>query len=186
MRDIVFFDNLAALEKQAEFLGINELLIARPFRSREELQKLKAAAGHKGILRFCLLLEKPDSALLKKMGNSVDFVAALGGTPKANRFAVSTRGIDFLIMPAGIERNAFDIALARVAAENNVEVAASFSEFLRADSRERARLMKEYSMVARLCAKRKAKFSIFSCARNEFEMRSPKELEAFAALLQRK
>ncbi len=133
--------------------------------------------------RLCLLLDKADPRLVQRFRGKADFLAVRGGDVQLNKFAVSTKGIDFLLMPCDSGKLSFDTAHARLAAENGVPVAISFADFLRAQGRKRSLLLKNYFMVVKLLKKFRANALFFSGASKPEELRAVEDLAAFATLL---
>ncbi|MFH1224624.1 MAG: RNase P subunit p30 family protein [Candidatus Diapherotrites archaeon] len=172
MIDIVFSADFKELKKAAEALGIYpaEIAIASNFPSRAE-----ADAAHAAGFKSCKIISKRDSNEIKRWHAWADYVAVFGGTPELNKFGVS-KGIDFLLSPCGTGRLPFDTALAQSAHDSGTTVAVLFSDFLGADRQARSFLLRNWSMVSKICKNRKAEFGIFSGARNALEMRSPQNL----------
>ncbi len=133
--------------------------------------------------KLCLLLDKADPRLVQRFRGKADFLAVRGGDVQLNKFAVSTKGIDFLLMPCDSGKLSFDTAHARLAAENNVPVAISFADFLRCGGRKRSLLLKNYLMVVKLLKKFRANALFFSGASKPEELRAVEDLAAFACLL---
>jgi RNase P/RNase MRP subunit p30 len=128
-------------------------------------------------------LDVPDGNLLQQFKKKVDLIAVKGGNPTMNGFAVKAKGVDFLLMPCSPNRAEFDRQTARNAADNGVPIAITFSDFLSANPFQRSQLLKNYSMVVKLCKKTGASCLFFTGARNATELRAPKDFAAFAQLL---
>jgi len=182
--DLVFFDGLASISKSAKALGTETIAICRHFRDTQEVKSLKEKIfGQKFDFKTCHILLKPDSRELKKFENSADLIAVKGGTIKTNKFAVSSKGVDFLISPCTSGKTEFDIGIARIAAENKVEVCFSLSELLGAKPFQSSLLLKNWLLAAKMCKKFRGKCSVYSCANSVSEMRSREDLKSFEALL---
>lgn len=179
LSDIVFSADFKELKKAAEALGIStsEIAIASNFPSRAEAEAVRAAG-----FKSCKIISKRDSNEIKRWRDWADFTAVRGGTPELNKFGVS-RGIDFLLSPCGTGRLPFDTALAQSAHDSGTTVAVLFSEFLNADRQARSLLLRNWSMVSKICKNRKAEFGIFSGARNAKEMRSAQNLAELREML---
>ncbi|MBS3062335.1 MAG: hypothetical protein J4203_00540 [Candidatus Diapherotrites archaeon] len=177
--DLVFaagkeFDSLAGE------LGNDRVLLAASCKDDAGFQALRKAHPR---ARLCLVLDQPDQRVVQRFRGKVDFLAVRGGSVEANKFAVSTKGVDFLFMPCDSGKLSFDTAIARLSAENNVPVAVSFADFLRCNGRKRSLLLKNYFMVVKLLKKFQANALFFSGASKPEELRAVKDLAAFAVLL---
>ena len=172
--DLVFSPGLETASRE---LGNRGPLLACSPESFEALRKAQPKA------RLCLVLDKPDQRAVQRFRGKADFLAVRGGPVEANKFAVSTKGVDFLLMPCDSGKLSFDTAIARLSAENNVPVAVCFSDFLRCNGRKRSLLLKNYFMVVKLMKKFRANALFFSGASKPEELRAVKDLAAFATLL---
>lgn len=179
MIDIVFSADFQGFKNAAEALGISpsEIAIASNFPSRAEADAVRAAG-----FKSCKIISKRDSNEIKRWRSWADFTAAMGGTPELNKFGVS-KGIDFLLSPCGTGRLPFDTALAQSAHDSGTTIGVLFSDFMGADRQARSFLLRNWSMVSKICRNRKAEFCIFSGARNTGEMRSPQNLEELKGFL---
>lgn len=165
-------------EDTARQLGNQGLILAcQDERALEGCRKAHPKA------KLCLLLDKPDSRAVQRFRGKADFIAVRGGNPMLNKFAVSTKGVDFLLMPCDAGKLSFDTAIARLSAENNVPIAVSFADFLRCGKQKRSLLLKNYFMVVKLMKKFRANALFFSGAGKAEELRAVKDLAAFASLL---
>ena len=185
--DLVQFDNLQAIEKHSKFLNAGTYIIARSFKSEGELSelnsKIKKFNGKTITFKTCHIIEKPDMKQIQKFRGKTDFIAVRGGTPEMNKFALSHKGVNFLLQPCISGKLGFDTALARTAKENKVPVAVPFSQFLNSRGRERSMLFKNYLMAVKIMRRFKVPVMFFSCARNGNELRAPENFTSFAQIL---
>jgi len=100
-----------------------------------------------------------------------------------NKFAVQHKA-DFLFMPCSFEKPEMDAGIARIAAENDITIAILFSDFLKAGALQRSMGFKNYQLVNLLCKKFGTKIEVFSGAKKESELRSPRDLKNLMALLE--
>ncbi len=161
-------------------LGNDRVLLAASFKDDVGLQALRKAHPR---AKICLVLDQPDQRAVQRFRDKADFIAVRGGSTEANKFAVSTKGVDFLLMPCTEGKLSFDTAIARLSAENDVPVAVCFADFLRCGRQKRSLLFKNYFMVVKLMKKFRANALFFSGASKPEELRSVKDLAAFACLL---
>jgi len=134
MPDLVLFSDISEIEKSMDFLGAgkNELVIAGNF-SENQLNELREKAKKTKLeISFCKILERPDHRELQQFRNKADYIAVDGRDLQLNKFACSTKGIDFLLQPFDSGKLYFDVSMARLAAVNNVAIAFLFSDFLSA------------------------------------------------------
>lgn len=180
--DIVFFDSLQDLKLLGKKLS-QELAVCRAFRNDFELKQLKERLSGSGV-RVCHLMQSANQQELQKLRQKVDFIAVYGKNVQRNKFACSTGNIDFLLMPCSASKKPeFDAGLARLAFENKVCIALSFSEFLNASSSELNDLLRNYIFILRLCKKFRLQVAVFSCARTPSESRQVKDFASFLCLL---
>jgi len=175
--DLILFDDSEEITKLGKELGCAEYIVAKDFSSAKEVEVVKA----KGFLTCKLVTKNLDKESRAYKGKA-DFVAAL---PKDVSFvaqAVNSKAIDFLVQPFSKNEVIFDSAAARLCAEKNKPVFFLFSEFLNTRDKDRALLMKNTMLSSSFMIKRKTKFGVFSGARNDNELRSPKDLSYFATL----
>lgn len=184
--DLVFFDDLRELSKYAELLDTDVYIIAKNFKSQNEVselrEKIKKQISGRCMFEICHVVEKPNPNELRKFKQSADFVAAIGGTAEMNGFAAVHKEIDFLMQPCNAEKFSFDTAIARGLAERNTAVAFPFSQFLNARPKERSLIFKNYIFAAKIMRKFKVNALFFSCAGNKWDLRCAKDFSAFAAL----
>jgi len=174
--DIVLFDDLKQLSRARKRLGISCFIIAKEFKSIEELQELKEKAGNIKNFRTCMLVKQANEKTIKKFFAKADFIAVFGGNVSKNKFAVSSKQVDFLIAPCTIEKASIDTAIMRIAKENNVSIVFPFREFAIATEFQQSQLLKHYLLVAKLCKRFMVKLLVFSLAKNERELKTKKEL----------
>ncbi len=191
MKDFVFYSsefNLSELAEKETQLENHEVVLCKNF-SEKELQELKEKTRKEKFsvkFFFCHLLFKSDSKEINKFKNKADFIGVFGGNVSLNKFAVSNKKIDFLFAPCSEGKLTFDTAIARIAKENSTEILIPFSSFLNAVHSKRVSLAKNYSFMLKLSSKFKLNVLVVSFAKNFFELRSVKELEAFKSFLEKK
>ena len=142
-----------------------------------------------------------DITLLEGFGYKVDVLSRIpkektksivvlqGGDDSINRLALSSRYVDILLDPHVGQRKDFmhqrnsglNHVLCALAKENNVAIGFSFSSILRATQREKVlgRIMQNIL----LCRKYKISMVIGSFAKNSWELRNEKDLQAFFQVL---
>lgn len=184
MIDLVFFHDFKRLEQHARENKLEAVIIAKPFKSLQELEELrKKSSDFSDIFKFCHLLEKTEPKQLNRFKGKADLVAVLGKDVSRNKFAVSTKGISLLLAPCSGQKIEFDTAIARLSAQNLVPIAVLFSDFLNAGQFEKSMLFKNHFLALKLCKKMECNLLFFSGARNPAELRAPRNLQAFAELL---
>jgi RNase P/RNase MRP subunit p30 len=176
--DLVLFSDLNAIEEVAVFTG-NEIIVAGDF-SEKQLSELRQQSNDmQHNFRFCKVLTQPDHKQLQHFRNKADFIAADGKDMQMNKFACSTKGIDFLLQPFDEGKLYFDVSMARLAAANNVKIAFLFSNFLSASGPRLSLMLKNAAIVNRLVKRARAQQVIFSGAANKWELRSKENLDEF-------
>ncbi|MEW6294927.1 MAG: RNase P subunit p30 family protein [Candidatus Diapherotrites archaeon] len=187
MFDLVFFSerisDLKAIAETESRLGNNTVILAKNFHSEKELNELKEKI--KGInfkFKLCHLITAPEPKELNKFKGKA-LVAVLGGNVTLNKFAVSTKGIDFLLQPCNEGQLSFDTAIAQTAADNGIPIAFAFSQFLEMEGVRRRALFRNYSFTSRLIRKFKLECMMFSGAKGLGQMRSIKDLTSVLVLL---
>ncbi len=184
MVDLVFFDDLKELKKYGKELDNDKIIIAKNFKDEKELKELKGKIKKESQnFRICKVLEKPDSKELNMFKGKADFIAVMGNSTELNNFAVSARGVDFLLQPVGSGKLEFDSAIARGAAERNVPIAFLFSEYLGAGPFKRTMLFKNSFLAVKLMKRFRANALFFSGAGGVDGLRAVNDLSSFAVLL---
>ncbi len=82
--------------------------------------------------------------------------------------------------PTHFRNSGINHILAKLMKQKNVSYGLSFSQILNASTLEQSRLMGRISQNARLCKKYGVNVIVASFARNPYEMRDSKDLDAFA------
>lgn len=191
MKEFILYSNsfelheLALAEKKLEN---KEVVLCKTF-SEKELSELKEKIKkQKFSVKFfaCHLLVKSNSKELNKFKNKTDFIGVLGGNVSVNKFAVSSKKIDFLLAPCNEGRLTFDTAIARTARENKTEILIPFSQFLNSSYSKRVSLTKNYSFMLKLSKKFKLNTRVVSFAKDFSELRSIEDLESFKKFLEKK
>ena len=185
--DLIFFSDIKAASETARKLKEKEITLAQHFNSEKELAELKQKAKRENLaIKFCHVLEKADALELKDFREKTDFLAVFGGNVAVNKFAASSKQIDFLLQPVGTQKLEFDSAIANTAKENGVAIAILFSDFLNASQYDRISLFRNYFLLAKICKRAKAELVVFSGARSMQEMRASMDLDSFLVLLYQK
>ena len=182
MHDLVRFSDLNQIEESAVFIE-NEIIVAGNF-SEKQLQELNAySKDFQHNFKLCKILEKPDHKQLQQFRNKVEYIAVDGKDMQLNKFACSTKGVDFLLQPFDSGKLYFDVSMARLAAANNVTIAFLFSDFLNSGGSRLSLLLKNAATVKKIVKRGGAKQIIFSGAANKWEMRSKENLDGFLGAL---
>lgn len=129
--------------------------------------------------------------ILKKIPKHVrkELVIVQGGDDTLNRFALSSKYVDILLDPHVGQRKDFmhqrnsglNQVLCMLAKEYNVAVGFSFSAIL--ESTHRAALLGRIMQNIRLCRKYKVPMVIGSFAKDAWQLRNEKDLQAFFKVL---
>jgi len=191
MKDFVLYSvkfDLHELAEAQKSLGNNEVVLCRNFTEKELAELKEKLKKEKFPVRFftCYLLYKSSSKELNKFKGKADFIGVVGGAVSVNKFAVSSRQIDFLFAPCSYGRLTFDTAIARTAKQNKTEILIPFLQFLDAGHSSMVSLSKNYSFMLKLARKFKLNVSVVSFAGNLAELRSMEDLKAFKSFLERK
>lgn len=198
--DMVFMDSPEEIAEPAACLGTDALIIAKRFKDANEIAALKQKFSNSNSkskqansnskqknsnlkFKFCHIMEKMDSRELRKFEQHADFIAVRGASPALNKFAASTKRVDFLLAPFSDGRNVFDTAIARLCADSKTTVIFPFAPFLNAQPFARSMLFKNARFVAQLCDKFKVNCLFVSGAERAEEMRSARGRAGFATLL---
>ena len=121
--------------------------------------------------------------------SSKDLVVVQGGDDTLNRLALSCKHVDILLDPHLGNRKDFmhqrnsglNHVLCALAKENTVAIGFSFSAILRSPQREK--LLGRMMQNILLCRKYKIPMVIGSFAKNHWEIRNEKDLQAFFMVL---
>lgn len=129
-----------------------------------------------GKIALLLITEKPSliREVKKRIPNALIYVQ--GGNLRVVRFAIENK-VDAIISPEyGRKDSGLDHVLARLATSNDVAIGFSLSPLLRANSYERANILKFMMRNWRLVDKYKVPRFLTSSAESKWEVRSPKDL----------
>jgi len=182
--DLVFINDIETLLQANMQLKTDCFIIAQPFMSiKQAIDLKKELEATKLNFKLCHVMMRPNSKEITAFRQVVDLIAFVGGTVQANKFAVSTKGIDILLNPTSNKKFEFDQNLAHIAQENDVKIGFLFSEILNTKGFSRMKTFRNYAFVCNLLKKYKVKTFFFSGARHEFELRSSKDLRAFYVML---
>ncbi|MEM4326724.1 MAG: RNase P subunit p30 family protein [Candidatus Diapherotrites archaeon] len=162
-------------EKLLEELNITKVIIPQKNHEEEIIEKEKLK---KIKIIECNLIEKKESYKKK------DKITAINcKNPNDCMWAASSKTIDMIIQPFTTEKNFIDRQTAEMLAKNEVFTAILFSEFLEKQKQQRQLLMKNAMQSIKLLEKTKAKTLIFSGAKNQHQIRAPKDLVSFLITL---
>ena len=178
MQDFVRFFDLNVIEETAVFTG-TEIIVAGDFQEKQLSELMQQSKDLQHNFKFCKILGKPDQKELQRFKNKADYIAVDGADMQLNKFACSTKGVDFLLQPFDDGKLYFDVSMARLAAVNNVKIAFLFSGFLKANGPRLSLMLKNAATVSRLVKRARAQQVIFSGASNKWEMRSKENLNEF-------
>ena len=188
--DLILFNNLEEITKQAEKLGLQKIIIAKSFKSKEEIKKLKDTLknSHSGLeIKICHLMQNADNKELDSFVNVADFICMLGDSLKNVSFAASNKKFDFILLQ--LEKNmpmSIDKETLMNAKTNNTAILLPISSILNANSFNKAAILQKYSAAIKLCKKIGCDFSIISGAQSKEEMRNKKDLDETIALFMEK
>ena len=182
--DLVQFSDLKQISLRAAELGIPAIIVAQTFASSEKISELRGKSeGLETDFRFCHVLQATDASEFNKFRAKADLLCVRGGSVPSNKFGVTHRDSAFLLEPCTFGQNAFDASTARTALENKKPVAFTFSQFLEARPLQQSFLFSNAFLASKLIRHYSAEAVFFSGAKTVSEMRSPKNLCAFAQLL---
>jgi len=183
--DLVLTDNISDIVSISKFLKVKKVIVAKKFANILEIEKVREKTKKEPLaFYFCHILDKADYNEVKKFKQKADLIAVQGGDVGINKFAVSNKLVDILLMPCDSHKLTFDTALARLAKQNNTRIGILFSNFLETKHGfERTMLFKQYIFVTRLLKKFKVDALFFSGAKKTTQMRNPEDLSAFANVL---
>ena len=182
--DLVQFSDLKEISLRASELGIPTVIVAQAFASAEKIGGLREKSeGLETEFKFCHVFQGTDANEFNKFRGKADLLCVRGGSVPANKFGVTHRDSAFLLEPCTFGQNAFDAGTARTSAKNKKPIAFTFSQFLEARPLQQSFLFQNAFLASKLIRHYRAEAVFFSGARTVSEMRSPKNLCAFAQLL---
>jgi len=185
-------ENESELAAAAKKLGIIPVFLY-PFKDRRDIQKKKDELAKAKINAYVGIYVTPRSSgdlkRAAKLFLHADFLAVINPGELA-RLAVSNPRFDAVFrIPAIFGRDSpeyrksnFNAILANLAAKNKVAYGSDFSYFLENSGYSIAKLLGREMQNIRLC-RRKVPIIIASLAKNEWELRLPENLSAFARVL---
>ncbi|MFH1751868.1 MAG: RNase P subunit p30 family protein [archaeon] len=156
------------------------------FADDKKLEERALAMGSKKLIvvgKDCFVLGKADGSELRKQRQKFELIAVNPMSLQDCKFAVSSKQVDLLFNPFQSKKTLFDIALAKLAKQNNVFIALNFSELLNKSFSETTYLMEKIKALILLCNKVKFSLLIFSGAKTVEELRSVQDLQAFLEFL---
>ena len=132
---------------------------------------------------------KGDKLGFSNVYNFKDFKIVIGGDDKKNRKAVEDKSNDILMSPEKIRKKDFmgyadsglNQVLCKLAKKNNVAIGFNFNDVL--ISKNRRNILSKMMLNVRLCRKYKVKVVLCSGAKNELEMRMPRDLISFGVCI---
>ena len=160
----------------AKLLGINYIGL--------ETAEIGERVDEVELVKILVLRPRSDEELrsmIRKVRNKVEVVIVESDEYDLIRLACSDTRVDLLslVYPRGAE--SFDHICARLASENNVALEINFSFML--NSKNRVRTFRALRKVIMLCEKYKTPMIIVSGARDEWELRAPRDLASIASVL---
>ncbi len=183
--NLVFFDSKKELELAHAFFPKEEFVVAKGIGSEKDWKQFKQFAEKNPEQKFCVVLSKPDSKVLRQ-SKQADFLTGVLGNNLESSMSACQQKADFLLQPFGFEKPFFDLSVLQVASQNNVSIGLFFSDLLLANPVARARWLRNAFFLARLAKKTRARLVVFSAARSFRECRSEKDLEMVADFLVQK
>lgn len=126
----------------------------------------------------CKIIEKKETCKKK------DKIIAMNcKSPDDCMWAANSKTTDIILQPFTHEKNFIDRQTAEMLAKNEVFTAILFSEFLEKQKQQRQLLIKNAMQTIKILEKTKAKTLIFSGAKNQYQIRAPKDLASFLTTL---
>ncbi|MEM0481187.1 MAG: RNase P subunit p30 family protein [Candidatus Aenigmatarchaeota archaeon] len=176
MIDAVFYNNdlekIITISKDYKYLIIVEYF--EKVKSLEEFDK--KVKFEKNVISGIILRDLNEIKKISNVKNrrKIDLVFVEGGNLKVNREAVENVFIDFLINPFQNREDAgIDHIFAKKAKKNQVGISINFNNFE----------IKRAYQVAKLCRKYKVPLAVFSFAKNFYEFKDYKSMEALLYIL---
>jgi ribonuclease P/MRP protein subunit RPP1 len=122
--------------------------------------------------------------LIERVRDSSEVVSVAGGDYEINRLACETPAVDILCHPEyGRRDSGLDHVCVRAAAENHVAIELNFRHVLESYKQSRSGLLAALSRNVLLCKKYNAPIITTSASLSKWNLRSGRELVAFATLL---
>lgn len=151
------------------------------------LKKPELNLGFSKIYEVEIIKPKTLTQLKKIDKNNINIVEG----SNLNRKILENRKVDILLSPEKgrkedyiHQRNSgLNHILAKIASKNKIAIGINFSDILKANNEERAKLIGRIKQNIKLCRKYKVKMIIATFASNKYELRSVKDLENFALVL---
>lgn len=184
--DIIQIEPPKHIEQQVQFLNTDALIIANTFETPNEIKALKHEIKNKNPnlnFKICHILQTPDSKELRRYEQRADFIAVQGANPTLNKFAASTKRVDFLLQPFIEGKPVFDTAIARLCAQSKTTVLFPLAPILNAKPLWRSVLIKNAKFCAKLCNKFMVECMFVSGAKEPSELRAAQDLAALATLV---
>jgi hypothetical protein len=180
MRDIVFpHNNEQEFYAMAQKLGVNELVLVHP--SKDAAARApQPPAGLK--VKHAVLAEPRKARDLRKQGNMIfvrcsdqDRTVLEQGAADVLFGAESSQSKDYIHQRG----SGFNQVFAELARKNNVAIGFSLAEILSATGSVRARLMGRMMQNIAICRKYHVRMVAGSFASDQWEMRSPHDMQSF-------
>ncbi|PIU21580.1 MAG: hypothetical protein COT15_01330 [Candidatus Diapherotrites archaeon CG08_land_8_20_14_0_20_34_12] len=185
--DLILFDDLEEISKQANLLDLKHIIIAKSFSSKEDIKKFRGKINFSKSnleIRICHLIGKTNNKELESFLNTADFICMLGDSLKNVSFASSNKKFDFILMQ--FDKNPqmiIDKETLMNAKINEVEILLPISAILNSNIYNKAAIMQKYAAIIKICKKVGCKLGIVSGAACKEEMRNKKNLDSIIELL---
>ncbi|MFZ5955250.1 MAG: RNase P subunit p30 family protein [Nanoarchaeota archaeon] len=134
--------------------------------------------------------EKEIRKIVESLKHEKKLIAVLARDNEHNRRMLETCKINYLVFPEGnyIEKkdtlrqrdSGLNHVLAKIAKENNISIVINFSEVLKWNEIERAKILGRIMQNIRICRKVRCKIKIATFAESKEQLRNVYDLKAFA------
>lgn len=169
--DLVFFEFEQPQKESLQLVWIRSVSDFEKYKKNPELKKT-----------VCFGIAKTDDLLFSKIKNMGFKVAVSAVNPSVAMWAVQHK-TDFLVVPLDLPKPVIDLAIAKVASQNNVTITVMLSEWWNSPLFRWQSLFKNAFWLAKLCKKAKAQSIVASGAKTEWETKTPIERKLFAKWL---
>ena len=198
----MFFDLIYSLDKKLIDFSLNELrnqklIYAKQFSSVSELkkeQKLieqlnfslaenpKASHKKKKIYLMHLVDEKKENSI-NEFSKHSDFLGLICSNAKAVNLAIKSNKINFLISPVTEEKPLIDLGIAKNLRKSETTSVISFSHFNSLAPEKQSLMLKNLMSFSVVSNKAKLNSITLSCASNQNNLRSSRDLTVFSDLI---
>ncbi|MBS3061828.1 MAG: hypothetical protein J4215_04570 [Candidatus Diapherotrites archaeon] len=176
--DLVFLSTEADVAEAKKLFPKNGFVLARKIKSDSDAAALKSLCEKTG-LPGCFVLNRPDSLWLSRAIQQKFWVAVWPDSASALNLAVSSRSVDFVLLPVLGEKPMLDVQLFETARQSNVGFLFLAESLLRLASVDAIELHKSVSAWSRLAKKTKVFFQVVSGASKPLFVRSESDLIFF-------